>query len=679
MTAPSGNVFDFKFRSTGGRHDDDCSRVTQINDGATLLVLYEYLGGSTVVEKDYTGIDVMQRRYGATSGDYPGFDRFNRIVEDTWTKDLATDVNIYDVDITYDRNSNITELDEVGVHVGFDAKITIDGLDRVTNVQEGTLSGGSLTSETREQTWTLMDQVGNWEHVKLDLNGDGDWSDADEYNDDRTYNDVNEIAGRDTDDDGTDNYTLTHDETGGLLDDGQNYEYKYDVWYRLRSISDQSQSLVSEFRYNGLAQRISEHSDTDGDGDVDVNDDWHHTAHDERWRPTAAFINTATSPRHEIAYDPRPGAIDQLVLWDNDTDDDGTLDSRHWYCQNRHDDVVSLITDSGSLVESTRYGPYGVPFGIPAGDANSDGDNDSTDQDQIQTWINTSAYDARGDVDLDGDVDTNDKSAANAAPIGGATLGRGTLGVLGRIRGWSGRPHWGPSAATIFVRHRILINGIWSTRDPEEYVEGPSMYEFAGSSPITRTDPYGLASCRAGQPETWPNKDDHGSIWSTVCGPSNDRWEYQLWATIIEPTTTKDGSCADSADKPCHLETGLNLGVVARPEGSSLPFRQLGVWGRDPQYQQSVIRQCEMWHGPGPNGRPNKKCKGGQITWGTFPPNGDRGTLPPPSESNGSMILDMSCSCLSSGVQCVSGVVIESNDGTCRLRANILFPCGACD
>jgi YD repeat-containing protein len=41
VTAPSGNVCDFKFRSTGGRHDDDCSRVTQINDGATLLVLYE--------------------------------------------------------------------------------------------------------------------------------------------------------------------------------------------------------------------------------------------------------------------------------------------------------------------------------------------------------------------------------------------------------------------------------------------------------------------------------------------------------------------------------------------------------------------------------------------------------------------------------------------------------------
>src|SRR5690606_13775757 len=100
-------------------------------------------------------------------------------------------------DLTYDRNSNILTVDD-HVHAGFDLKITVDGLDRVTNVQEGTLSSGSITSETREQGWTL-DQLGNWDHVTLDLDGDGNYTDPDEYDDDRVYNEVNELEERDTD------------------------------------------------------------------------------------------------------------------------------------------------------------------------------------------------------------------------------------------------------------------------------------------------------------------------------------------------------------------------------------------------------------------------------------------------------------------------------------------------
>ena len=154
MTAPSGNVFEYRYRDIGGRYDDDCSRVTHINDGETLLALYEYNGQSQVVGTDYTGIDVMRQRWGASSGDYPAFDRFDRVVEDTWLKDLATDVAIYDIDLTYDRNSNITSLDE-HVHEGFDVDYTIDDLDRLTRAQEGTLSGGSITTESRDQEWTL--------------------------------------------------------------------------------------------------------------------------------------------------------------------------------------------------------------------------------------------------------------------------------------------------------------------------------------------------------------------------------------------------------------------------------------------------------------------------------------------------------------------------------------------
>ena len=104
---------------------------------------------------------------------------------------------------------------------------------------------------------------------------------------------------------------------------------------------------------------------------------------------------------------------------DPDADADGTLEERRYYCQNWRADVVALVTSSGQQVEQDRYSPYGVPFGLPAGDANSDGTVATADTDQIQTWINAAAYDARGDLDLDGGkVNVNGGGIALGHPLG---------------------------------------------------------------------------------------------------------------------------------------------------------------------------------------------------------------------------------------------------------------------
>ncbi len=55
-----------------------------------------------------------------------------------------------------------------------------------------------ISSRTRDQLWTL-DQVGNWELAQLDLDGDNNFNEADEYNDDRTHNKANELTAQDTD------------------------------------------------------------------------------------------------------------------------------------------------------------------------------------------------------------------------------------------------------------------------------------------------------------------------------------------------------------------------------------------------------------------------------------------------------------------------------------------------
>jgi len=510
MTLPSTAGYTFQYSSLSNAHDEEASRVTRIKSGIspdplTNYVRYYYNGLSTVVGREYPTVDIKQERFGGTSGSYPAFDRFDRIVEDVWVKDLATDVEIYDMDLTYDRNSNITVADE-HVQTGFDVAYTLDGLDRLTDAQEGTWNGSSITSETRQQEWTL-DQVGNWDVGKLDLNGDGDWSDTDEYNDDRTHNDVNELTGRDTDDNGTDDYTLVYDETGNLTDDGESYKYVYDVWYRLRKVNNQSDALVAEHWYNGLGHRITEHTDTDEDGDTDVNDDKHHFAYDERWRIVAMFVDTDTAPTEEVVHHwaglsgrGDSSYIDEVALRQRDTDANGSLDETLWYCQNRHFDVVALIDSSGDQREMVRYSAYGVPFGLPGGDTDSDGDNDATDIAQIQTWIDASAYDVRADIDLDGDVDATDKSKASSSPLSGVTLGRGVLSGFANVRGYTGwigdvgMPHW-------HARRRCLSSllGRWVQRDPLEYLAGPHLSAALQNNPAAMVDPSGefpLSTCK---------------------------------------------------------------------------------------------------------------------------------------------------------------------------------------
>ena len=90
------------------------------------------------------------------------------------------------------------------------------------------------------------------------------------------------------------------------------------------------------------------------------------------------------------------------------------LEQRRYYCQNWRADVIAMLTESGAKAETYRYSAYGVPFGMFAGDVNGDGLVDATDTTQIQTWINGSAYDVRGDLDRDNDVDLTDKSTATA-------------------------------------------------------------------------------------------------------------------------------------------------------------------------------------------------------------------------------------------------------------------------
>jgi len=505
----------FIYFNTTNSLDNDLSRVTRVYmaDEFVPVATYDYNGLGHLVGIDYNEPDVMWDMFG-TSGTYPDLDRFNRVTSSRWTKDLATDVDFYDLDITYDRGSNIT-LVEDNILTGRDVQYTNDGLNRLTKAEEGTWNGTSITTRAREENWTLT-QTGNWNFRRMDLNGDNNFSDANELDAESTFSKANEILTRDKDGDATFEEDLAHDEVGNLQNDGFKYKFVYDVWGRLVDILNRNDdSTVEEFEYNGLGYRTSWHYDVDGDATVeDTSDDpWFYFAYDENWRIVMTFQDTDTSPKESFVYH-APGmrgtsASDHLILRDKDSStswnaaSDGTLEERIYYMSNWRGDVVEIIDDAGNRLESVRYSPYGVPFAMPAGDTDNDGDGDATDDAQFTTWINASAYDVRADMDLDGDVDAADQSTFNSN-FNGDTLGRSSLSgdadtELGNRRGYASYEHDGVVNRVAHVRHRVLLTdlGRWSRRDPLGYVDGMGVYEYVGSRPIFSVDPSGLcwAAC----------------------------------------------------------------------------------------------------------------------------------------------------------------------------------------
>ena len=195
MTYPDSRVVNYDYGTGAG---DELSRIATLKIGSTDIVNYSYLGLSQVVIQTYTEpstpVDYTLAT-GTGSDPYDGLDRFGRIVQLLWQKGST---KLVDYEYGYDRVGNRNWLDvknsPVIKHV--DELYDYDGLYRLTDYDRGQLVSGSISSPDLTQDWTL-DHLGNWDKSRLDLNGDADFTDTDEFDDDRTHNDVNELTGRD--------------------------------------------------------------------------------------------------------------------------------------------------------------------------------------------------------------------------------------------------------------------------------------------------------------------------------------------------------------------------------------------------------------------------------------------------------------------------------------------------
>ena len=299
MTLPNSKLIDFGY--TNG-YDDEASRVTTVKDGVVTLATYGYNGVSQLVGIDLDEVDVMWHQYGspqAATQTSTGSTASRRAAgRRTWRRTSTSSIWTSRTTATRTSRSSRTTSSSTAPTVGSTSSTRSTTVTASRTPRRGTGTAARSRRRPASRSGRRWTRPGNWDHVKLDLDGDGSFTGTDEYDDDRTHNVVNELTARDTDNDTTDDFTLTYDEVGNLTDDGENYEYVFDAFGRLREVKDTGdQSTVAEYEYNGLGYRITWHYDADADGDVDSNDPTYRFVYDERWR----IVATYRAQRHSTA------------------------------------------------------------------------------------------------------------------------------------------------------------------------------------------------------------------------------------------------------------------------------------------------------------------------------------------------------------------------------------------
>ncbi len=419
-----------------------------------------------MVEVQYPAVTVSTKplvlTYG-TGGAYPGFDRFGRIKNQKWEIKDADPANVKDqFQYGYDRALNRTWREvapDGGNPTGFDEYYTYDGLHRLERSQRGTLSGtpyDSITSPVKTQDFGL-EALGNWKTFKEDDDATLDWDVLDQT---RLHNKVNEI-------DNDDNHanapsgSITggswilpvYDAAGNMTaapkpgTETTRHWYIWDAWNRLVAVwlddgdgtkeitgETPDDTLVATYRYDGLGRRIQKVVE----GDPDVTYDYYYSG----YQVVEVRKDGSEHPYKQYVWGIRY-VHSPVLRWrdgntDGDLEDEG--DDTLYYTNDANFNVTALVEPDGDVVERVVYDPYGQPTFY-------DG-----------SWENhssTSAY-------------------ANDVLYTGHRLDSET------------------GLYYCLMRYYHPTLGRWMTRDPIGYGDGMSLYEYVGSSPITRVDPAGL-------------------------------------------------------------------------------------------------------------------------------------------------------------------------------------------
>ncbi len=330
----------------------------------------------------------------------------------------------------YDRNSNRTSRDNT-LTSGLDELYAYDNLNRMTNMDRGTLSGGAIASPAKEQYWTL-DPTGNWSGYVTKTSGTTD------LNQSRAHNKVNEI-GAVSETAGPAWVDPAHDQAGNMTtvpkpsDLTTGFTAVYDAWNRLVQLKDGT-NTVAKYTHDARGRRIVKESYTAG-----LLIEVRHLYYSNDWQLLEERVGLAVTAERQHVWGIR--YVDELVCRDRDVDGlpFNGLEERLYALQDANFDVTALTDTSGTVVERSSYTPYGTRS------------------------LHDASFGARASSSYSSDI------------------------------GHQGLTHDGESGL-VYNRNRIYhpALGRFAQRDPLGYVDGMSLYEYLRSGPVHYTDPSGL-------------------------------------------------------------------------------------------------------------------------------------------------------------------------------------------
>ena len=225
-----------------------------------------------------------------------------------------------------------------------DQTYAYDGLQRLKNYRQGTLSGASISgTPTRKSDWTL-DQLGNWDEFDDDNDADSNW----DLEQTRQHNMVNEVGtiGATS---GTNWADPVHDAAGNMTSlpmpyaPTSSFSVKYDAWNRLVEVKDAGQ-LVQENEYDGLGQRIVRKSYVSGDLE-----DTHDYYYNHHWQ----LLTEVKDGSVEAIYHWHPFYVDALAVRMRASD-------THFFLHDANFNVTAAVDNSTkAVVDRYAYTPYG--------------------------------------------------------------------------------------------------------------------------------------------------------------------------------------------------------------------------------------------------------------------------------------------------------------------------------